>query len=563
MGLAKGSRERSSVTDSLGQSSAKLRCQISRAYEEAGDYERAREALGEFWSRVGERPRVGGLAPDEAAEVMLQAGRLTSSLGSAKQVDGAQEAAKNLVSESAAIFERLGDAKKVAEAQMELGHCYWREGAYDEARVMLREALGRLPAHEAATRALALIRLSAVERTSNRYDAALEALAVAAPLVESGQSDALKGMFHNQRATALENFGRAENKPDRFDQALIEYAAASYHFEMAGHERYRARVENNLGFLFQTLGRYAEAHEHLVRARDLFARLRDVGSAAQVDDTRARVLIAEGRFAEAERLARGAARALEAGDEMSLLGEALTTRGVALARLGQAAEARISISRAVEVAEQGGDPEGAGQAALTLAEELGDVLTPRELREVFERAASLLANSQNPATLARLVACSRKTVAALASSTTTPAALVAHADEGKPAEESWSGFSLKREVLRYEAELIERALKDAGGVVSRAAKLLGFNHHQTFVALLNNRHKSLLHARKPIIPRRRSIIRVSAPRRSATSAPTWPRARSRSSSPKTTASSPTPSATRWSSRAGASAPVSTARRRSA
>ena len=73
-------------------------------------------------------------------------------------------------------------------------------------------------------------------------------------------------------------------------------------------------------------------------------------------------------------------------------------------------------------------------------------------------------------------------------------------------EEKWAGFSLKREVLRYESELIERALSDAGGVVSRAAKLLGFRHHQTFVALLNNRHKSLLHARKPIIPRRRSIV---------------------------------------------------------
>ena len=68
-------------------------------------------------------------------------------------------------------------------------------------------------------------------------------------------------------------------------------------------------------------------------------------------------------------------------------------------------------------------------------------------------------------------------------------------------------------MLRYEAELIERALRDAGGVVSRASKLLGFNHHQTFVALLNNRHKSLLHARRPIVPRKRSIIRAVAPRR--------------------------------------------------
>ena len=68
-------------------------------------------------------------------------------------------------------------------------------------------------------------------------------------------------------------------------------------------------------------------------------------------------------------------------------------------------------------------------------------------------------------------------------------------------------------MLRYESELIGRALRDAEGVVSRAAKLLGFRHHQTFVALLNNRHKDLLHARTPIVPRRRSLVRVRDPRR--------------------------------------------------
>ncbi|HZT58527.1 MAG TPA: tetratricopeptide repeat protein [Pyrinomonadaceae bacterium] len=513
MGSAKDSRERSAEVRTLVEDGAKTRCRISRAYEEAGDYERAREALGEFWSRVGERPDVRGLAPDDAAEVLLQVARLTSVLGSAKQVGGSQELAKNLVSESMAIFERLGDEKRVAEAQSELGLYYWREGDFDSARVMLREALGRFPASEAEARMTALLRLSVVERSSNRYDSALEVLAEAAPLVGACGGDALKGMFHNQRATALENLARAEGRAEKLDEALIEYAAAGFHFEQAGHTSYLARVENNLGFLFQTVGRYEEAHEHLLRARELFARLKDAGSAAQVDETRARVLIAEGKFAEAERLAHGAARALEAGGGQALLAEALTTRGVALARAGRAAEANLCLRRAVETAEHGGDNEGAGLAALTLAEELGGSLTAREMREVFERASSLLSDSQNPSTLSRLNACARRTVEALASS---PAALVAPAREGEDgaaAEERWRGFSLKREVLRYEAELIERALRDAGGIVSRASKLLGFNHHQTFVALLNNRHKNLLHARRPIVPRKRSILRPAAPRR--------------------------------------------------
>src|SRR3989440_10758939 len=301
---------------------AKLRCEISRAYEEAGDFERAREALGDLWRRVGERPAVEGLGRDDAAEVLLRAGTLTSWIGSMRQLDGAQETAKNLLSESASMFEELADEKKVAEAQTELAICYWREGALDEARVILKEALTRLSDSDGELRALALIRLAIVERSANRYAAALESLDEAAPLVEASQSDSLKGKFHNEYATSLENFGRAEGRPEKFDQALIEYAASSFHCEQAGHTIHCAIVECNLGFLFYTIGRHEEARLPLERARELFARLKDVGHVAQVDETRARVLVAEGRFAEAERLARSAARAPEAGGQQGAVAPA-------------------------------------------------------------------------------------------------------------------------------------------------------------------------------------------------------------------------------------------------
>ncbi|MCU1267307.1 MAG: hypothetical protein JWM21_3625, partial [Acidobacteria bacterium] len=65
---------------------------------------------------------------------------------------------------------------------------------------------------------------------------------------------------------------------------------------------------------------------------------------------------------------------------------------------------------------------------------------------------------------------------------------------------------LKRAVLHYEAHFIKLALDAAGGVVTRAARLLGFNHHQSLLALLNARHKNLRERGSPLIPRRRSII---------------------------------------------------------
>ena len=135
----------------------------------------------------------------------------------------------------------------------------------------------------------------------------------------------LTATFHFGFANVLNHLSSAENRTDYVDVALLEYTAASFHFEQAGHERYHACVENNLGFLFSTLGRFEDAHEHLDRAQMLMTRLKDNVHLAQVDETRARVLLAEGRTIEAEKTARSAVRRLEKGDELSLLAEALVT----------------------------------------------------------------------------------------------------------------------------------------------------------------------------------------------------------------------------------------------
>jgi hypothetical protein len=68
------------------------------------------------------------------------------------------------------------------------------------------------------------------------------------------------------------------------------------------------------------------------------------------------------------------------------------------------------------------------------------------------------------------------------------------------------GFSLDAEVLRYEGNLIRKALEESGGSVTRAARLLGVTH-QGLAFILNGRHSDLLSIRTPVKRRRRSIIR--------------------------------------------------------
>lgn len=389
---------------------AELRCRLAKELEEAGKYEAARGMMGDLWQLIGERPALDGLDYRTAAEVLMRAGTLSGWIGSVRQIAGAQESAKDLISESISMFEKLPDVVKVAEAQTELAYCYWREGAFDEARLELREALSRLADNDSEVKALALMRVAVIDISTHRFNDGLRILTAAAPLFDAITNQSLKGRFHVGLATILKNLGSAEKREDYTDRALVEYAAASYHFEQAGHTSYRAAVENNLGSIFFKTGKFDEAYEHINRASRLFASLKDEVHGAQVEETRAQALLAQGRNIEAEKVVRSAVYTLEKGGEQSLLADALTTHGVALARLEQHVRARMTLERAVEVAELAGDLEGAGRAALSLIEELTGLLSEDELRETYNRADQLLSRTQHSETMARLRECARRVI---------------------------------------------------------------------------------------------------------------------------------------------------------
>jgi tetratricopeptide (TPR) repeat protein len=502
-----------------GQSERALElCARAKDLEEAGQFEDARATIAEFWQRVGERPQVEGLTPIAQAELLLRAGALSGWIGSASQISGAQEIAKDLISESAGAFEKLGLVERFVEARIDLAICYWREGAFDEARITLDDALLGLGDLNSEQRLRAYLNKAIVEKVSNRYREALRLHREAAPLFEVSSNDALKGKFHNAFALVLKNLGLAENRADYLDGALIEFSAASFHFEQANHKRFQGVVENNLGFLFVHLGRFEDAHEHLNRARAVAAGLKDQGLVAQFDDTRARAFIAQGQFSPAEMIARNSVKALEAGDQLSMLAEALTTHGTALARLDNFSKARASLEKAIRVARNAGDPESAGIAALTLAEELASYLPFSELLAYYRAAESELKNSQHPEIEKRLAKGAR-----LLLSTQSPGD--SHGEDFTASRSNGIGTShsqfaseeddqltasvdtsLETQVLRYEGELIKAALQAADGSITRAARLLGVTH-QGLAFILNGRQKSLLASRKPAKKRRRSIIR--------------------------------------------------------
>ncbi len=468
---------------------AELRCELAKELENTGDYEAACQAMSEFWQRIDEHPRLDGLDITTKAEVLLRAGVLTGRIGSNSQIAGAQETAKNLISESISIFESRSYAKKVLEAQIELACCYWREGALDEARVMLKEVLARLTSNN-ELKAKAVLRSAIVEWSALCYADSLQILTDAAPLFEKITNHTIKGSYHDTLAGVLEDIGTPEQREDYLDRAFIEYAAASYHFEQAGHKSYRANVENNLGFLYFKANKFTEAHEHLDHARRLLVNLKDRSAVAQVDETRARVFLAEGCNAEAEQAAGASVNALGQGGRQSLLAEALITHGIALARLKHYDYARSTFLRTMEVAHQSGALNNAGIAALTMLEELSGNLDIDEMQTVYERAYCWLTPSQHLPTLHRLLhAASRILSAGRKKKPATAAELEIIANIGK--------VELDEMMRRFENNIVRQALIASQGSITRAALLLGVSH-QRLGYILESRHRDLQSFRTPV-----------------------------------------------------------------
>jgi len=116
---------------------AQMACDLAKKMEKIGEYETGALALEEFWPNQNEAPIVDDLAIATRARVLLRVGNLMGFLGTANEIPGNQERAKDLISQSMELFESEGNDAAVAESRGDLALCYWREGGYDEARIHL------------------------------------------------------------------------------------------------------------------------------------------------------------------------------------------------------------------------------------------------------------------------------------------------------------------------------------------------------------------------------------------------------------------------------------------
>jgi tetratricopeptide (TPR) repeat protein len=163
-------------------------------------------------------------------------------------------------------------------------------------------------------RARALLKLADVEQSAARNYDALKLLIENVDVFENVRHVVVKGSYHNELAMTFEEIAVADRRPDYFQLALTEYKAAEQQFKLAKNHINRASVKNNEAVVLSKIGPFKEAHKHLDQAREITVRYKDRTRTAMIDSTRAELLITEGRFKDAEAVARRAATALEKPD---------------------------------------------------------------------------------------------------------------------------------------------------------------------------------------------------------------------------------------------------------
>jgi len=378
-------------------------CTIAREQIEAGNYAAGCIVLQRWWT-FGEWPRLEGLSPQSAADLLFTAGALAGWLASTRQVPRGQKHSAALLNGAIGLFEQLGSKSRSAEGRIELACCYYREGFFDLGRTTLLSALQTLSNDEPELKSLGLIRLASFERHAGRLHDSLARLNEASDCVEFGGPWAT-GRYHQELGTTLKELAIAETRNEYFQQALEHFQKALHEFEAIGNHRHSAAVENNYGYLLLALKRLYEAEAHLKRARWLFDGLADRLRQGQVEETLAQFYVATERFDLAEAAIMRAVAFLERGGEEPLFAEALTTQGAILCRLGRHREAKRVLDRANRVAESCGDSNGAGRALLIVIEQMCDRLEDDERLELAVRLNRLLASSQKASTIERLRRC--------------------------------------------------------------------------------------------------------------------------------------------------------------
>jgi tetratricopeptide (TPR) repeat protein len=382
------------------------------------------------------------------------------------------EAAKDSLTEAARLFIEMGETERSRLASVWAGLCYWREGQAAEASIMFKEATSSTDPH---VRLLAHLNTTVLQTDHRRWREALATLESVRELLDRDDCAYLKGHFHQQRGLAYKLAYEETNSESDLDNALLEYEAASEHFEVTGNALCEAAILNNLGNLYRIGKQYSRAHNNVDRAASLYERLNDRSNLAQVKDTKALILLDEGQYRRAKRYADQSVALLS--DHKGWLTGSLITRAKILCAMGMLRGAFVDFDSAINNARECGDLKAAADACVITIEYMAAFLSIHALTAIYTRMHELDGNRRTGAALSVL---NRVVIA-----------------EAKSLKE------LKASDTQHEREIILKALEQTGGSITKAAELIG-KTHGGLAHIIKTRHPDLVKNRRPVISRRKS-----------------------------------------------------------
>jgi tetratricopeptide (TPR) repeat protein len=260
------------------------------------------------------------------------------------RLDRASEAIRP-ATEASGLFEEQG---RLAERQYAM---YWQSyGHYasdnaDEARGLLRGILDNLREDPHADPDLivrVLIAMGAVETIVGETQAALAYLSEADAL--AGDQDA------RRRASYLHNIAIGYSQSGDYEAAIRAGMRSLTLFREADAQRETAGIANSLALAYLQTQSTDRARDMARLARSTAERLGDDRILANLADTEARIALAGGNFADAERLADEAIRLAESTSNRKALLDGLVTKARAVVDAGRGDEAIALYERAAEIA---------------------------------------------------------------------------------------------------------------------------------------------------------------------------------------------------------------------
>ncbi len=326
----------------ISQSPAYILNEVQKL-EQKGLYTQARRVLNEFWVEFNDKPDTSNLSDEDAAEVLLRCGAVAGFLGTAQQIENAQEVSKNLLGEAHRLFILLENTSKTVETLNHIALTYWRTGENSEARTWLKDSYKYDLSDNDQNGLHRIVIDGLIFMSESRYKELIMMYRNSEQRFESNANDFYKGCFYNNLGIAYKNLNEIELSLEALSKSRESFISAK-------HELYLGNLENSFAQCYLFSKQYIDANISAMQSVFIFRSLGDKPREAVATETLSQIKFAENNFTEALKHINTAIEILRNSERYQHLIECYKTKIRILIKLDQITEAILLTSQAYSLA---------------------------------------------------------------------------------------------------------------------------------------------------------------------------------------------------------------------